>query len=359
MDFLKAMLLILVAEMGDKTQIVAMAFATKYKLHQILIGVALGSAANHGLAIIFGSLLAKSLDMRLVHSASGLLFLVFAYLSLDYEEPEEEEESKEKFGPLITVAIAFFLGELGDKTQLTALSLSTDSVYPFLTLLGTVSGMVITSLLGILIAKRFGERIPEEIMKVLAASAFLVFGIQKVVLAASLIGFGTGPVLSVVLIIAGVMAFRFKKYHTEVQAVRETQLQRRAAALYRMIHAVKLGLEEMCRGEKHCGKCKGKGCLIGYMKIIINLMKEDKPIPADMIRAVNTLIHRDVNRETLKVTLESLLDYYKGHPEEYKKNLALRQVRLALEALMFNEDEPNCSSYEAYAAWIESQRDTL
>ncbi len=356
MDFLKALVLIFIAEMGDKTQIVAMAFATKYKLHQILVGVALGSAANHGLAILLGSMLAKSLDMRIIHSISGLLFLVFAYLSLDYEEPEDEAESKEKFGPLITVAIAFFLGELGDKTQLTALSLSTSSAYPLLTLLGTVSGMVLTSLIGILIAQRFGERIPEEIMKVLAATAFLIFGIQKVVAASALMGLSTGTVLSLVLIIAAIMAFRFKTYHSEVQTVRETQFKRKAAQLYRMIHVVKLGLDDMCRGEKHCGKCQGNGCLIGYMKMIINLIEQDKPIPSDMIKAVNRLIRRDVNRQTLKYTLDSLLDFYGSHPEEFKKNVALRQLRLALEALMYDETVPECKSFEEYAQWLKEHQ---
>lgn len=231
MEFVKAMLLILIAEMGDKTQIVAMAFATKYKLHQILMGVAIGSAANHGLAILFGTLLTQYLDMKIIHSAAGVLFfLIFAFLSLDLEDPEEEEESKEKFGPLITVALAFFIGELGDKTQLTALSLSTDAVYPLLILLGTTTGMVLTSLLGILIAQRFGERIPEEIMKVLAACAFLIFGSQKMLQAASLFNLSTSIVIVIGGVLIGIMAIRFRQFHSRVQSVRETRLKQKSAA---------------------------------------------------------------------------------------------------------------------------------
>ncbi len=354
MEFIKAMLLILVAEMGDKTQIVAMAFATKYKLHQILIGVAIGSAANHGLAILFGTLLSQYLDMKIIHSAAGILFLLFAYLSLHIEDPEEEETATEKFGPLITVALAFFIGELGDKTQLTALSLSTDAVYPVLILLGTTTGMVLTSLLGILIAQKFGERIPEEIMKVLAASAFLIFGAQKMIVAAGLFQISTNVVLVAALIIVCIMALRLKQFHTSVQTVRETKLKQRAAALYRTINIVKSGLEEMCHGEESCGKCKGHDCLIGYMKLIINHLEQDSgDIPEHMIKVVKNLIHRDVDPKTLYQTMISIIDYYENHPEEFNKNKALFEIRKALEHLLLLDMPKDFQKYSDYKIWLD------
>ena len=353
MEFVKAMLLILVAEMGDKTQIVAMAFATKYKLHQILIGVALGSAANHGLAILFGTFLTQYLDMKIIHSAAGLLFLIFAFLSLDFEDPDEEEESKEKFGPLITVALAFFIGELGDKTQLTALSLSTDAVYPLLILLGTTTGMVLTSLLGILIAQRFGERIPEEIMKILAASAFLIFGSQKMLQAANLFNLSTNVVLVAALIIIGIMGMRFRQFHFSVQSVRETRLKQKSASLYRTINIVKNGLESMCHGEEHCGKCKGHNCLIGYMKLVLSLLEKGEDVPENMIHIVHNLIHRDVNKRTLYKTMKALLSYYNDHSEEFKENVALTQIREALEALLLIDMPKEIDNYNEYRKWID------
>jgi len=353
MEFIKAMLLILVAEMGDKTQIVAMAFATKYKLHQILIGVALGSAANHGLAILFGTMLTQYLDMSVIQSVAGMLFLVFAYLSLHIDDPEEEEEVREKFGPMLTVALAFFVGELGDKTQLTALSLATDAQYPFLILLGTTSGMVLTSLLGILIAQKFGERIPEEIMKVLAATAFLIFGAQKMLIAANLFEISTNIVMISAFIIACIMALRLKSFHTSVQTVQETRLKRRAAALYRMINVVKSGLEEMCHGEEHCGQCKGRECLIGYMKFIINHLEHEEDIPENMIKVVKNLIHRDVNRKTIYVTMKALMTYYESNPEEFKNNQSLTEIRRALEALLFTEMPIEIEKYSDYKVWFE------
>lgn len=347
------MLLILIAEMGDKTQIVAMAFATRFKLHQILIGVALGSAANHGLAILFGTFLTQYLDMKIIHSAAGLLFLIFAFLSLDLEDPEEEEESNEKFGPILTVALAFFIGELGDKTQLTALSLSTDAIYPLLVLLGTTTGMVLTSLLGILIAQKFGERIPEEIMKVLAASAFLIFGSQKMLQASSLFNVSTNAVLIAAFILAGIMAMRFRQFHTSVQTIRETRLKQKSAALYRTINILRSGLESMCQGEEHCGKCKGHACLIGYMKLILSQLEKSEEVPPNMIHVFKNLIHRDVNKATLYKTLMAIFGYYNAHPEEFKLNIALTQIRKSLEALMYLDVPEEISSYAEYKNWMD------
>lgn len=353
MEFIKALLLILVAEMGDKTQIVAMAFATRYKLHQILTGVAIGSAANHGLAILFGSMLGQYLDMRIIHSVAGALFFIFAFLSLDIEEADEEEEQQVKYGPVVTVAIAFFIGELGDKTQLTALSLSVDSVYPILTLMGTTAGMVLTSLLGILIAQKFGERIPEEIMKVLAAAAFLFFGFNKMLQAAGLIGIQILPVLLLSLLIMLVMAIRFRQFHIAVKAVHETKLQQRSAALYRTINIVRTGLESMCHGEEHCGTCQGHNCLIGYMKMILTRLENGEEIPGHLLKAVKHLIHRDVEYKTLYRTMKALLSYFNAHPEEFKKNQSLSQIRTALEALLMKEKPSNITTYIEYKKWID------
>ncbi len=348
------MLLILVAEMGDKTQIVAMAFATKYKIHQILIGVALGSAANHGLAILFGTFLTQYLDMKVIHTAAGLLFLLFAFLSLDIEPPENEEDNKEKFGPLLTVALAFFIGELGDKTQLTALSLSTDASYPLLILLGTTSGMVLTSLLGILIAQRFGERIPEEIMKVLATAAFLIFGCQKLIDAAGLLNI-QGQWLAVGLaLIFLVMGLRYRSFHLKVQSIRRTRLKQKSAELYRTINLVKSGLESMCRGEEHCGKCKGHSCLIGYMKLVLSLLEKNEDVPDHTLQVVKNLIHRDVPPNMLYTTMKALMTYYSSHPEDFKKNKPLREIRKALEALLLIEKPGEIKTYAEYEKWMTS-----
>ena len=134
-DYLQAFALIFIAEMGDKTQIMAMAFATQYKIKQILIGVAIGAFLNHGLAIVLGSMLTKFIPIEALQLVAGVLFIAFGLLSLSIAEEEEDDVSGKRYGAIFTVALAFFLGELGDKTQLTALTLSTQASLPFMTLL--------------------------------------------------------------------------------------------------------------------------------------------------------------------------------------------------------------------------------
>ena len=178
-EYFQALTLIFIAEMGDKTQILSMAFATKFKIRQILIGVALGAALNHGLAIAFGTLLSRYVPLELLQLLAGGLFIFFAFWSLQAQEAEEEDV-KSAYGPVLTVALAFFLGELGDKTQLTALTLSAGARSPLLILAGTVSGMVLTSLIGILVGIKLGDKIKELHLKIGAFSVFMFFGLQKI-----------------------------------------------------------------------------------------------------------------------------------------------------------------------------------
>jgi putative Ca2+/H+ antiporter (TMEM165/GDT1 family) len=146
-EYLKALFLIIMAEMGDKTQILAMAFATRFKVKSVLLGIFAGSFLNHGLAVILGAYLSKFIPVNTIQIIAGFSFIGFALWTLRAEEDDEEENTRENFGPMVTVAIAFFVGELGDKTQLTAITLSSDANYPLFILLGTVSGMVISGAL--------------------------------------------------------------------------------------------------------------------------------------------------------------------------------------------------------------------
>jgi len=123
-ELIKAFILIFIAEMGDKTQILAIAFATKYPVKKILIGVFVGSLLNHGLAVIFGYYLGSVIDFGIVKVVTGIAFVIFALWTLRIDEDEFEKPSKYRFGAVLTVSIAFFLGELGDKTQLAAVALA-------------------------------------------------------------------------------------------------------------------------------------------------------------------------------------------------------------------------------------------
>ncbi|KAB3534862.1 TMEM165/GDT1 family protein [Alkaliphilus pronyensis] len=177
-ESIKAFLLIFLAEMGDKTQIFAMAFASKYSFHKVLMGVFVGSLLNHGLAIILGTYLTHIVPLEAIRFISALAFIFFGIWSLKIDEDNAEaNDGNRSYGPIITVAAAFFIGELGDKTQLTAITLATTASYPFFILLGTVMGMLATSGIGVWVGSKLGKRIPETTMKLISSSIFIIFGL--------------------------------------------------------------------------------------------------------------------------------------------------------------------------------------
>ncbi|MEJ8552810.1 TMEM165/GDT1 family protein [Tepidibacter sp. Z1-5] len=176
-EFIKAFVLITLAEMGDKTQLLALAFASKFKPLYVLIGIFIGAFFNHGLAIALGSYISKFVPIGQVQLFASLLFILFGLWSLKIDiEDDDDEDINSKYGPILTVAFAFFIGELGDKTQLTAMTLGANSNYPLLVLFGTVTGMIVTGGLGILVGKLLGKKIPEVTMKIIAAFVFMFFG---------------------------------------------------------------------------------------------------------------------------------------------------------------------------------------
>ena len=180
LELIKAFILVLIAEIGDKTQILAMAFATKFPVKKVLLGIFLGSFLNHGLAVILGSYISAFIPINTIQIVAGFAFVGFSLWTLKRDGDEDDDEKKKStFGPVITIAIAFFIGELGDKTQLTAITLATDAIYPYAILGGTVLGMIVTGGMGIIVGKKLRDKISDFLIKVIAASVFMFFGITK------------------------------------------------------------------------------------------------------------------------------------------------------------------------------------
>lgn len=180
-EFIEAFVMVFIGEMGDKSQFLALAFATTYPMKMVLGGVGLGIGLNHGLAILAAVFIAGFVgDMVFLQLVAGFLFLFFGLSALKTEEAEEEEKAKATtMGPLLTVASAFFVGELGDKTQLMAMTLAMNSPRPAVIFLATVSSMILVSLFGILVGKYLGKKIPHRALSYLAAFLFLLFGTMK------------------------------------------------------------------------------------------------------------------------------------------------------------------------------------
>lgn len=131
--FFGATLMVVLAEMGDKTQLLAMAFATRFPAKSVLWGVLIATVLNHALAVALGTYLGSSFDMQLVQIIAAASFILFGLWTIRGDSLDGEDKRKTAFGPIITVAIAFFIAEMGDKTQLATVALAAKYNSPFAT----------------------------------------------------------------------------------------------------------------------------------------------------------------------------------------------------------------------------------
>ena len=176
--FIFSVTAVTLAEMGDKTQLLAMAFATKYKASKVLLGVFLATVINHALAVLVGNLITKLDSVQtIIQGVAALSFIFFGLWTIRGDQLEGEENRVSKYGPIMTVAIAFFLAEMGDKTQLTTIALATRFPQnPIGILFGTTTGMLIADGIGIIIGVVLCKKIPERTVKLVSAGAFIFFG---------------------------------------------------------------------------------------------------------------------------------------------------------------------------------------
>lgn len=203
---------IFIAEMGDKTQLLLVAMAGKYKIPQILTGTWLATAVLNLLAVGVGAALGSYLDMRIIKMAAAFAFFWFAYSTIRGEDKDEEEsEIKHRFGPVLGIFISFFIGELGDKTQLSAITLAaaytrhnfSNACYVFL---GCTLGLILADLIGLLVGVFLKSKMPAGILNNLSFVIFAFFGVASLREAFALI-FGADSRISVILTIGLTVAF--------------------------------------------------------------------------------------------------------------------------------------------------------
>ncbi|SEJ52746.1 Putative Ca2+/H+ antiporter, TMEM165/GDT1 family [Propionispira arboris] len=174
--FLTALVFVVLAEMGDKTQLLAMAFATKYPWKVVMKGVFAATVFNHLLAVVVGAYLNEFIPLYYIQIAAALSFIVFGLWTIRGDELGDET-SDSRHGPFWTVTIAFFLAEMGDKTQFATIALAAqfNAIIPIW--LGTTTGMMLADGLGIVLGIVLNKKIPEKTMKWGAAIIFIAFGI--------------------------------------------------------------------------------------------------------------------------------------------------------------------------------------
>ncbi|MCX5705467.1 MAG: TMEM165/GDT1 family protein [Candidatus Omnitrophica bacterium] len=174
--FIASFLFVLLAEMGDKTQLLAMAFATRYSAQKVLIAVFLATAINHALAVLVGRFLTTVVPLDVISFIAALSFIIFGLWTIRGDKLEGEDKKASRFGPIITVGIAFFLAEMGDKTQLATIALAVQYRNMLSVLMGTTLAMVAADAVGIGIGIVLKKHIPERTIKWVSASIFALFG---------------------------------------------------------------------------------------------------------------------------------------------------------------------------------------
>ncbi len=180
--FLIALFFVFIAEMGDKTQLVALAFATRFKTATVLTGVFGATLLVHLFSVGIGEIAGMALPVFWINLLAGLSFIGFGLWTLRGDSLNDDETSKHnRFGPLLTVGITFFLAELGDKTMLATVTIASQQKSFIGVWLGSTIGMVIADGLAIMIGKVMGMRLPERIIKYGAAAIFLASGIFTLV----------------------------------------------------------------------------------------------------------------------------------------------------------------------------------
>ena len=170
---------VVLAEMGDKTQLLAMAFATKYKASKVMIGVFIATVFNHALAVLVGNYITRFDGAQIwIQGIASLSFIFFGLWTIRGDKLEGEENRVSKYGPIVTVTIAFFLAEMGDKTQLATIALAAKfPATPVGILMGTTTGMLIADAIGIIVGIVLCKKIPEQKIKAVSAGAFVLFGL--------------------------------------------------------------------------------------------------------------------------------------------------------------------------------------
>jgi Ca2+/H+ antiporter, TMEM165/GDT1 family len=179
--FLLSTAVIFVAELGDKSQLMAMTFAARYRVRDVLIGITVATAIVHLLSVALGAIVGDQFadSQGAISVVAGLAFLGFAAWTLRGDELTEEEADKARRSSgaaVLAVGVAFFLAELGDKTMLATVTLATQEGW-LGTWIGSTLGMVLADALAIGVGALLGRNLPDKAIRYGAAAAFALFGV--------------------------------------------------------------------------------------------------------------------------------------------------------------------------------------
>ncbi len=176
------------AEIGDKTQLLAFILAARFKKPlPIILGILAATVVNHGLAGALGAWVTSVLTPEVLRWVLGASFIGMAIWTLIPDKIEEEEtQVAHKLGVFGATLVTFFLAEMGDKTQIATVAMAAQFATPVLVVIGTTLGMLIADVPAVFVGDKFANRIPMKLVHSIAACIFAVLGV------ATLLGAGKG-----------------------------------------------------------------------------------------------------------------------------------------------------------------------
>jgi putative Ca2+/H+ antiporter (TMEM165/GDT1 family) len=176
--FLVATGIVALAEIGDKTQLLAFVLAAKFrKPLPIIAGILIATLVNHGFAGALGAWLTALMTPATLRWVLGISFLGMAVWTLIPDTFDESDSKVTRFGVFGTTVVGFFLAEMGDKTQIATVALAAQYHTIFAVVAGTTLGMMITNVPAVLLGDRIAQRMPVRLVHAVAAAIFAILGV--------------------------------------------------------------------------------------------------------------------------------------------------------------------------------------
>jgi len=177
---LQSFALVFASEMGDKTQLLALVLALRYKKPLVVMaGILVATLLNHGLASLAGGWIGIQFSEQTLRLALAIIFFGFALWILvpDKLDDEEEGKTRNQANAFLTTVVLFFLAEMGDKTQLATLALGATFQMPWAVTFGTTLGMLAADGLAVVFGERLTKVVPMKAIRIFSALLFAGFGL--------------------------------------------------------------------------------------------------------------------------------------------------------------------------------------
>lgn len=178
------------AEIGDKTQLLALVLAARFKKPlPIILGILVATLINHGLAGALGAWITATVSPDVLRWVLGLSFLGMAVWTLIPDKIEEDEVSiARRFGVFGATLLTFFLAEMGDKTQIATVAMAVHYAAPLMVVIGTTLGMLIADVPAVFVGDKLAHRIPMRLVHGVAAAIFATLGVLTLLGAGASLG---------------------------------------------------------------------------------------------------------------------------------------------------------------------------